>query len=998
MRATRTGMRVGLLSAAIVVGLVPLGGGMADAANQSASGQGQAPLASSPADQTTKTFSGAGTYTLDLPADVHGIIVNAAGGFGGTGDSNSQHQGGGGAPGTVVSAVVPVPNGVTKLTVVVGGNGHNGTGDQAGGYNGGGNGGHGGGGGGGATEVRAPDGSRLVVAAGGGGGGSYGSYDGGGGGSYDHSAGGDGNSGAVECHGRGGGGATTTSGGSGGKGPCIAPNGDGGAWLAGGEGGGNVFTKGGGGGGGGYYGGGGGGAGSFGSGAGGGAGSSYVEPAGTHVSMVTSYGSSGVTIIYPAPEVPDVTCPSPMPGGTVGRTFAVGCRVSGAPTPGVTLSQGSLPPGLSLVAPTPLSTGDNFFIRGVPTAAGTYPFNLTFSSAPGYDRTVSLTIVVSKAPVRVELGASPPKGGQGQTFVFTATVTPQADVAIAERPSGLVTFLDGDKTIGVDLVNEHGGKSQALLRVTDLSQGDHRIQAVYAGASNFAGGSDALTYPVDKTPTSITLFSSANPVDYGASLSYVATVSSGGVGVPTGTLFVVADGSAVEHFGGTLVDGHLQGNFPQPLGLGHHSVVATYQGADTFQPSQRVLDQVVNGTGVATTTSMTASTNAPQYFEPVTFTATVSSSGGSGSATGEVRFVSPQGQLDQSVPVVNGTASLTWSYLDVGFHDVTATYAPSGGTFITSTGKLAGGLSVNRAATTTSVTSSDNPSLPGQAVTFYAHVASQWGAAQEGRANLTIDGHLYDWCSGTLGGGVAAFPPDCYQPSALGPGPHTVSATYLPFTRYLASSGSAQHVVRTDPLPTVTSVRSSDRTSQFRQAVTFTASVTSMGKAIPTGDVQFAVDDVALGGPAPLSNGVATSQSIADLALGTHKVTATYSGSTPLLLAPSDGSLADGQLVAGAPSTTTVSSSVNPYVKDQVYPPTFTVHVTSNGAYATGEVNMSIGSADYHGELRYGYAMFDVPRSVVNALPLGDNYVNVQYLSDSPAFRNSSAQFPLLVK
>jgi surface antigen len=988
-------MRVGLLSAAAVVGLVPLGGGIADAANQAPSSQGPATVTSNPADQTTKTFSDAGTYTLDLPAGVHGIIVNANGGYGGFGDANSQHQGGDGGAGTNVSAVVPVPNGVTKLTVIVGGHGMSGRGDQSGGFNGGGNGGHGGGGGGGASEVRAPDGSRLVVAGGGGGGGSYGSNEGGAGGNYGHSGGGDGDSGALECHGRGGGGGTTTSGGSPGKGPCIAPNGDGGGWVVGGDGGGNFATKGGGGGGGGYYGGGGGGAGSFGSGAGGGAGSSYVVPVGTYVSMTTaSYGVSGVAITYPAPEVPEVTCPSPMPGAMVGHTFAVGCRVTGAPTPGVTLSEGSLPPGMSLVAPTPVSTGDNFSIRGVPTAAGSYPFNLTFTSAPGYDRTVSLTIVVSKAPVRVALGASPPKGGQGQTFVFTATVTPQADVAIAERPSGLVTFLDGDKTIGVDLVNEHGDKSQAILRVTDLSQGNHRIQAVYAGASNFEGGSDALTYPVDKTPTSITLFSSANPVDYGTSLSYVASVSSDGVGVPTGNLYVVADGSAVEQFDGTLVDGHLQGSFPQPLGLGHHSVVATYQGADTFQPSRRVLDQVVNGTGVATTTSVTASTKASQFYDPVTFTATVSSTGGSGSPTGVVRFESPQ-RLDQIAPVINGTATLTWRSLDVGFHDVTATYAPSGGTFIASMGKLAGGLSVNQAATTTTVTSTENPSLPGQAVTFYAHVASKWGVVDEGRVNLIIHGYVYDWCSGVLNGGIAAFPPDCYQASMLGPGPHIVTAKYVPYFRYLDSSDSVEQVVRTDPLPTVTSVRSSDRTSQFRQPVTFTASVTSMGKAIPTGDVQFAVDDVAVGGPVALSNGMATSQSIADLALGTHKVSASYAGSTALLLDPSEGSLADGQLVTTAPSTITISPSVNPYIKGVTNPPIYTVHVTSNGGYATGQVNFSLGTTEYHGELRAGWITFGGLSSVVEALPVGDTAVNVQYLSDSPAFANSSAHTAL---
>jgi len=301
------------------------------------------------------------------------------------------------------------------------------------------------------------------------------------------------------------------------------------------------------------------------------------------------------------------------------------------------------------------------------------------------------------------------------------------------------------------------------------------------------------------------------------------------------------------------------------------------------------------------------------------------------------------------------------------------------------------------AETTTTVTSTDNPSMPGQPVTFNAHVASKWGDVQEGHVNLTIDGRLYDWCSGGVSDGVAAFSPDCYEPSVLGPGPHTVSAAYVPSTHYMASSGSTEHVVRTEVQPTVTSVRSSDPTSEFRQPVTFSASVTSMGKAMPTGDVQFAVDEVAMGSPVALSNGVATSESIENLALGTRKVTATYLGSTSQLLAASEGSLEDGQLVTSVPTTTYAIALPNPYDKSISLTPKFSVFVMTRGE-ATGQVNLSIGSTDYHAELHAGVAEFYVPPTVINVLPLGDNVVNAQYLSDSPAFQNSSYQIHLQVK
>lgn len=77
-------------------------------------------------------------------------------------------------------------------------------------------------------------------------------------------------------------------------------------------------------------------------------------------------------------------------------------------------------------------------------------------------------------------------------------------------------------------------------------------------------------------------------------------------------------------------------------------------------------------------------------------------------------------------------------------------------------------------------------------------------------------------------------------------------------------------------VPTVT-ITSSANPSTFDQRVTFTAHVTGAG-GIPTGTVQFTVDGVDLGGPVPVVNGVATSPAISTLSLGSHTVTADYSG------------------------------------------------------------------------------------------------------------------------
>ena len=90
----------------------------------------------------------------------------------------------------------------------------------------------------------------------------------------------------------------------------------------------------------------------------------------------------------------------------------------------------------------------------------------------------------------------------GQAVTFTATVSGQGGT-----PTGTVTFQDDGSSIGTGTLTPTpvpGGEGQdgtATFTTSSLSVGDHAIQAVYGGDSNFAGGLSALLTQVVNVPT-----------------------------------------------------------------------------------------------------------------------------------------------------------------------------------------------------------------------------------------------------------------------------------------------------------------------------------------------------------------------------------------------------------------------------------------------------------------------------------------------------------------
>ena len=169
--------------------------------------------------------------------------------------------------------------------------------------------------------------------------------------------------------------------------------------------------------------------------------------------------------------------------------------------------------------------------------------------------------------------------------------------------------------------------------------------------------------------------------------------------------------------------------------------------------------------------------------------------------------------------------------------------------------------------TTTVLTSSVNPSVYGQVVTFTATVSAVGGSGTPtGSVSFLVDGSVVG--STTLSNGVTSF-----STSVIAAGNHSIMATYAGNGSFNASSSAAlTQVVNTSG--TTTTLTATPNPSALGQPVTFTATVSANapGSATPTGSVGFLVDGSPIGA-APLTNGVATFTTL-NLAAGSHSVTA----------------------------------------------------------------------------------------------------------------------------
>jgi VCBS repeat-containing protein len=400
-------------------------------------------------------------------------------------------------------------------------------------------------------------------------------------------------------------------------------------------------------------------------------------------------------------------------------------------------------------------------------------YRAVFTNASGSVISSAATLTVNTTGATTTLASSKDPTVFGQAVTFTATVS-----AASGTPTGNVTFLDGATSMGTATLDSTGATS---FTTSALAVGTHSITASYSGDSNFnANNSSPFTQIVNLDVPLVTVNNSPNLSVFGQPIVVTATVSATapGSGTPTGTVTFLDGLTSL----GTanLVNG--QASFTvSGLTTGLHSLMATYGGDGSFSQNSGVAGQTVSKASAAT--SLSSSANPSIINQTVTFTTTVSAvAPGAGAPTGTVTFSDGATSLG-SASLVNGQASLTTSTLGVGSHSITATYGGDGN-FNSSSSTLA--QTVNKASTTTTLSSSANPSAIGQPVTFTATVNVVAPAAGTPTGTVTFRDGSTTLATEPLGSnGTASF-----STSTLAVASHLITAVYSGDSNFNGSTGS----------------------------------------------------------------------------------------------------------------------------------------------------------------------------------------------------------------
>ena len=663
---------------------------------------------------------------------------------------------------------------------------------------------------------------------------------------------------------------------------------------------------------------------------------------------------------YENPQPSTTTLTSSVNPSTFGQSVTFTATVTGTggtPSGTVTFTiDGTAQTPVALNA-SGIATYSTFALAGGShTVTAAYNGDTTFATS----NSATLTQVVTGVASTTTLASSLNPSAFGQSVTFTATVA-----GTGGTPSGTVTFtVDGTAQTPVAL----NASGKAAYSASSLIVGPHSIKATYSGDGKFASSvSSTLTQTVNVVTTTTTLASSLNPSPFGQSVQFTATVHGN---TATGNV-VFTDMTSGTTLGSAALSGGVATFTASSLSVGSHQIVASYGGdSDNSASASSALTQVVNA--VATTTTLISSLNPSTTGQSVTFTATVAGSGGT--LTGTVTFT--VNGTAQTPMTLNGSgqATYTTTSLPVGQNHVTATYSGNA-TFGTSTSSALT-QTVNAISTTTKLTSSLNPSIIGQSVTFTATVAGT-GGTPTGTVTFTIDGTAQAPVTLTNGSAV-------YNTSTLAVGTHTITAAYSGDTTFAVSSSSTlTQTVNT--ISTTTTLISSLNPSIAGQSVTFTATVIAVsGSSIPTGTVQFAVDGSNVGSPVTLNGSGQAVYTTAGLSGGSHTLTAVY---TPAGTFAASASSTLTQTVNAVATTTALISSLNPSSAGASVTFTATVKATSGSAIPTGTVTFKDGSATL-GTITLnssGQAAFSTASLTVGAHSITATYIPTGSFSGSAA-------------
>jgi Tol biopolymer transport system component len=485
-------------------------------------------------------------------------------------------------------------------------------------------------------------------------------------------------------------------------------------------------------------------------------------PAATETALSSSANPSvsGQQVTYTA----TVTSTSGTPSGTVAFTDG-GTTISGCGTQ-------SLSGGQATCATTYAAPG---------THAITAAYTPNTSDLQPSTSSV-LTQIVNKAATTTQLEVSPNPAAPTQEVTLTATVG--VNTPGSGTPTGTVTFLDGTAVLGTGTLD---GPSRATLRTSSLSPGTHSLTASYAGNDSYLASTSLaasmIVGAVPGAPTGV----SATAGDRSATVSWSPPASNGGSPI-TGYVITPYIGTTaqtpitVSNVTSTPVSGLTNGTT--------YTFRVAARNAIGTGPESTASNPVTPAGSVPTQTALSSSANPSVSGQLVRYTATVTSD--AGTPTGTVAFTDGGVGISGcgSRPLSGGVATCEVTYAAPGTHSIRAAYTPSSSDLQPSTSSVLT-QTVNKAATTTRLEVSPNPTAPSQEVTLTATVTMNAPGSGTPTGTVTFFDGTTVLGTRTLDGSGRAI----LLTSSLSPGTHSLTASYGGNGSCLASTSLAASLV-----------------------------------------------------------------------------------------------------------------------------------------------------------------------------------------------------------
>jgi hypothetical protein len=555
--------------------------------------------------------------------------------------------------------------------------------------------------------------------------------------------------------------------------------------------------------------------------------------------------------------------PATLPAASLNVPYSQQLTASGGSGTGFVFSATGLPDGLTIDA--------NGLITGTPTVYDGSPYNVvvTVTDSDGATGDTTYAFVVN-GPLAITPTTIPTAyagvaysqqltgtGGSGSGYVFSS----------ADVPAGLTLSPDG--LLSGEFATTGGSPFSFTVTVTD-DQG--------------ATFDQAYTLDVSRSESTIGLMTSGSPGVFGQTVTFTAWVQSGGpvVATPTGTI-TFFDGPDV--LAVVPIVGGAASLDVSTLSPGTHEITAAYNGDDLFNDS--LSSVVVQEIKIQATASLTASSTAAGYGQPITFTMNVATQD-SIVPTGRVGFYDGDALIGIANLDATGSASLEVSDLAVGSHTIKAIYEGDDNYLAVAADPVDVAVSQND-STAVAIAASPSQVYAGQTLTLTATItADSSGSAPTGTVTFYDNGtaigtaDLVPFAPTTAAQpGLAAQVAPLVTASAtlanvaLGVGSHNITAVYSGDGNYAPATSSAATDVTVSPAQTSTTLTAKAQ-PDGTTVLTAVVAATTPGNPPIEGSVSFYNGDALLG-TVPVSDGSA-SLNIGALTGGSQVLRAVYSG------------------------------------------------------------------------------------------------------------------------